>query len=84
MSNFIPNETVTLDDRDYPRFNKDIKNMINYKNAICNKLIGHKDSHLQLHLRYFNIKVEQAKRKYFENIISYRTKTSTLKSTGHS
>ena len=46
--------------------------MINYKNAIYNKLIRHNDSHLQLHLRYFqdllNTKIEQAKRKYFENI----------------
>ena len=35
-------------------------------------LICHNDSHLQLHLRYFqdllNTKIEQAKRKYFENI----------------
>ena len=46
--------------------------MINYKNAIHNKLICHNDSHLQLHLRYFqdllNTKIEQTKRKYFENI----------------
>ena len=72
MSNFIPNETMTFDDRDPPWFNKNIKNMINYKNAIYNKLIRHNDSHLQLHLRYFqdllNTKIEQAKRKYFENI----------------
>ena len=60
------------------------------KNAIYNKLIRHNDSHLQLHLRYFqdllNNKIEQAKRKYFEYIylISYPTKTSTLKSTRHS
>ena len=64
--------------------------MINYKNAIYDKLIRHNDSHLELHLRYFqdllNNKIEQAKRKYFENVylISYRTKTSTLKSAGHS
>ena len=72
MSNFIPNETITFDDRDPPWLNKNIKNMINYKNAIYNKLIRHNDSHLQLHLRYFqdllNTKIEQAKRKYFENI----------------
>ena len=46
--------------------------MINYKNVIYNKLIRHNDSHLQLRLRYFqdllNTKIEQAKRKYFENI----------------
>ena len=46
--------------------------MINYKNAIYNKLICHNDSHLQLHLCYFqdllNTIIEQAKRKYFENI----------------
>ena len=43
MSNFIPNETMTFDDRDPPWLNK---NMINYKNAIYNKLICHNDSHL--------------------------------------
>ena len=46
--------------------------MINYKNTIYKKLIHHNDSHLKLHLRYFqdllHIKFEQAKRKYFENI----------------
>ena len=72
MSNFIPNETMTFDDRDPPWLNKNIKNMINYKNAIDNKLIRHNDSHLQLHLCYFqdllNTEIEQAKRKYFENI----------------
>ena len=30
MSNFIPNETMTFDDRDPPWLNKNIKNMINY------------------------------------------------------
>ena len=72
MSNFIPNETITFDDGDPPWLNKNIKNMINYKNTIYNKLILHNDSHLQFHLRYFqellNTKIEQAKRKYFENI----------------
>ena len=53
MSNFIPNETMTFDNRDPPCNNKNIKNMINYKNAIYNKLIRHNDSHLQFHLRYF-------------------------------
>ena len=51
MSNFIPNETMTFDHRDPPWLNKNIKKMINYKNVIYNKLICHKDSHLQLHLR---------------------------------
>ena len=36
MSNFIPNETMTFDNRDPPWLNKNIKNMINYKNAIHN------------------------------------------------
>ena len=72
MSNFIPYETMTFDNRDPPWLNKNIKNMINYKNAIDNKLIRHNDSHLKFYLRYFqdqfNTKIEQAKRKYFENI----------------
>ena len=81
MSNFIPNETITFDDRDPPWLNKNIKNMINYKNAIYNKLIRHNDSHLQLHLRYFqdllNTKIERAKRKYFENI-SHKLRNKNL------
>ena len=39
MSNFIPNETMIFDDRDPPWLNKNIKNIINYKNAIYKKLI---------------------------------------------
>ena len=39
MSNFIPNETVIFDDRDPPWLNKNVKNMINCKNAIYKKLI---------------------------------------------
>ena len=66
MSNFIVNETMIFDDRDRPWL------MINYKNAIYKKLIYHNDSHLKLHLRYFqdllHTKIEQVKRKYFENI----------------
>ena len=72
MSNSIPNETMIFDERDLPSLNKNIKNIINYKNAIYKKLIHHNDSHLKLHLRYFqdllHTKIEQAKRKYFEII----------------
>ena len=38
---------------DPPWLNKNIKNMINCKNAIYNKLIRHNDSNLQFYLRYF-------------------------------
>ena len=83
MSNFIPNDTTTFDERDTPWLNKKIKNMSNYKNAIFNKLLRHNDSHLQLHLRYFqdllNTKIEQAKRKYFENI-SHKLSNKNLNS----
>ena len=64
--------------------------MTNYTNIFLKKLIHRIDYHLKFHFLYFqdlfNTKVEQAKRKYFEYIshTSYRTKTSTLKSTGHS
>ena len=34
MSNFFPNETIILDDRHPPWRNKNIKNMINYKNYV--------------------------------------------------
>ena len=71
MSNFIPNETMIFDYRDPPWLNENIKNMINYKIAIYEKLIHHNNSHLKLHLHYFQdllpTKIEQAKRKYFEN-----------------
>ena len=50
MNNFIPNETMILDDRESPWLNKNMKNMINYKNAIYNNLIRYNDSHLQLQL----------------------------------
>ena len=63
---------MIFDDRDPPWLNKNIKYMITYKNAIYKKLIHHNDNHLKLHLRYFqdslHTKIEQAKRKYFENI----------------
>ena len=89
MSNFIPNETMAFDDRDPIWLNKNIKNMIKYKIAIYNKLIRHNDSNLQLHFRYFqdllNTKIEQAERKYFENI-SYKISNKNLnsKNTVHS
>ena len=50
MNNFIPNETMIFDDRDSPWLNKNMKNMINYKNAIYNNLTRYNDSHLQLQL----------------------------------
>ena len=71
ISSFIPNETMIFDDRDPPWLNKNIRNIINYKNAIYKKLIHHNDSHLKLHLRYFqylpHTRIEQAKTKYFKN-----------------
>ena len=63
---------MTFDNRDPSWLNKNIKHVINYKNVIYKKLIYHNDSHLKLHLRYFqdllHTKVQQAKRKYFENL----------------
>ena len=83
MSNFIPNETTTFDERDPPWLNKKIKKMINYKNAIFNKLLRHNDSSLPLRLCYFqdllNTKIKQAKRKYFENI-SHKLSNKNLNS----
>ena len=71
-SNFIPNETMIFVDSDLPWLNKNIKNMINYKNTIYKKLIHQNDTHLKLHFHYLqdllNTKIEQAKRKHFENI----------------
>ena len=88
MSNFITKETMIFDDRDPPWLNKNTKNMVNCKNAIYKKLIHHNDSHLKLHFRYFqdllHTKIELNKSigstlKMY--VISYRTKTSTPKST---
>ena len=39
MSNLIPNETMIFDASDPPWFNKNIKNMMYYKNAIYKKLV---------------------------------------------
>ena len=59
---------MIFDDRDPPWLNKNIKNVINYKNAIHKKLIYPNDNHLKLHLRFFqdliNTKIELAQRKY--------------------
>ena len=90
MSNFTPNETMIIVDRVPLQHNKNIKNIINYKNAIYKKLIHRNDSHLKLHLSYFedllHTKIEQAqwKSSLETYLISYRTKPATLNSTGHS
>ena len=48
MSNFIPNETIIFDGKDPPWLNRNIKNIMNYKNTILIKLILHKDNHFKL------------------------------------
>ena len=81
MSNFIPNKTMIFDYRDPPWVNKNITHMINYKNSISKKLIHHNNSQLKLHVRYLqdllHAKIQQAKRKYFENI-SHKLSSKTL------
>ena len=88
MSYFIPNETTTFDERDPPWLNKKIKKMINYKNAIFNKLLRHNDSSLPLRLCYFQDSIQKLNKPKGSTLkiylISYQTKTSILKSTGHS
>ena len=63
---------MIFDNRDPPWLNKNKKKLIIYKNTIYKKLIHHNDSHLKLHLCYFqyilHTKIEQAKRKYLENL----------------
>ena len=39
MCNFIPNETITINDKDLPWITLNIKNMISYKNSLFNKYI---------------------------------------------
>ena len=52
MYNFIPNETTIFGERDPTWLNKNIKNMINV-NVTFKKFFHHNESHLELHLRYF-------------------------------
>ena len=85
MSNFILNETMIFDDRDSSWLYQNIESMINYKNTIYKKLVHHNDNHFFISKTYFKEKLSKPKgstlKIYF---ISYRTKTSTLESTGHS
>ena len=39
MSNFIPNEVITVNDRDPPWITSNIKNKISYKNLLFGKYI---------------------------------------------
>ena len=85
VSNFIPNETMIFNDRNPAWLHKTVKNIINYKNAIYKTLTHHNDRHLKLHLRYFIQKLKKLRGSTLKiYLISYRTKISTLKSTGHS
>ena len=73
MSNFIPNKLVIFDDREPPWFDRKIKNLIKYKNQIYKDTHDRKSNHnFQLHVLYvqdlINIKIDQGKRKYHENM----------------
>ena len=91
VSNFTPNETMIFDDRDPPWLDKNIKNIVNYRNAIYKKLIHHNGSHLKSYLSFYIFKTYLIKKMNKPKgstlkiyLISYQTKASILKSTGHS
>ena len=45
VSNFIPNELITINDKDYPWISPNIKNKISYKNVLFSKYIKNGRSH---------------------------------------
>ena len=49
MSNFIPNEIVTIDDRDPPKINNKVKSLIKNKNKFFKKCVKPNNSELIRH-----------------------------------
>ena len=64
---------MIFDDREPPWFQRKIKKLIEYKNQIYKDKPDRKSNHnFQFHFRYIqdliNTKIDQAKRKYYENM----------------
>ena len=73
MSNFIPNKLIIYEDREPPWFDRKIKNLIKYKNQIYKGTHYRKSNYnFQFHFHYIqdliNTKIDQRKRKYYENM----------------
>ena len=72
MSSFIPNK-MNFDDSEPPCFDRKIQNSIKYKNQIYKDAPDLKSNYnFQFHIRsnqdFINIKINQAKRKYYKNM----------------
>ena len=72
MSNFIPNETILVDDRDPPWITSKLKSMIHEKNLFYKKYLipNNKEtsqafSQIQVRVR---LAIEDSKKKYYEKL----------------
>ena len=72
MSNFIPNETKLVDDRDPPWITRKLKNMIQEKNLFYKKYLKSNNqetfqafSQIQEQVR---LAIEDSKKTYYENL----------------
>ena len=73
MSNFIPNKLMIFDDKEPRWIDRKIKNLIKHKNQIYKDTNCRKRNHnFQFHFCYIqdliNTKIDQSKRKYYENM----------------
>ena len=73
MSNFIPNKLMIFDDKEPRWIDRKMKNLIKHKNQIYKDTNGRKRNHnFQFHFCYIqdliNTKIDQGKRKYYENM----------------
>ena len=73
MSNFIPNKLIIFDDKEPRWIDRKIKNLIKHKNQIYKDTNCRKRNHnFQFHFCYIqdliNTKIDQGKRKYYENM----------------
>ena len=70
LSNFIPHQTITIDDKDPPRFNTKIKSLLQDKNKIYKKIRKYRNNtqllrkleHLQ---NRSNNSIDSSKRNYY-------------------
>ena len=72
MSNFIPNETMLVDDRDPPQFTRKLKSMIQEKNLFYKKYLKPKNQETfqafsQIQERV-QLTTEDSKKKYHEKL----------------
>ena len=73
ISNYIPHETVTFDDRDPPWINKNVKQLILEKNEMCKKYVNEKKDprkfdKLKCLQNEMNSIIEDNKQKYYSSL----------------